>query len=119
MHNFQVENDQHPVSNLAVGEKLLYDTYTALRTNQAVWDKSLLVIKPTRPTDSAGNVGDYLATLSDPDRYHNPWHSLVPAAPAQEKLMTEPQYFFRGDGSLALLLARPIQEAGSFTAAAA
>ncbi len=43
-HNFQVENDQHPVSNLAVGEKLLYDTYQALRSNQAVWEKTLLII---------------------------------------------------------------------------
>src|SRR5437588_5485032 len=30
--------------------------------------------------------------------------------------MADPQYFFSGDGSLAFLLARPIQEAGSFTA---
>jgi phospholipase C len=43
-HNFQVENDQHPVSNLAVGEKLIYDVYTALRSNQGVWEKSLLII---------------------------------------------------------------------------
>ena len=43
-HNFQVENDQHPVSNLAVGEKLIYDVYTALRSNDAVWEKSLLII---------------------------------------------------------------------------
>ena len=43
-NNFQVENDQHPVSNLAVGEKLIYDVYTALRSNQAVWQKSLLII---------------------------------------------------------------------------
>jgi phospholipase C len=43
-HNFHVENDQHPVSNLAVGEKLIYDVYTALRSNQAVWEKSLLII---------------------------------------------------------------------------
>jgi phospholipase C len=43
-HNFQVENDQHPVSNLAVGEKLIHDVYTALRSNQAVWEKSLLII---------------------------------------------------------------------------
>jgi phospholipase C len=43
-HNFQVENDQHPVSNLAVGEKLIYDVYTALRSNQDVWEKSLLII---------------------------------------------------------------------------
>jgi phospholipase C len=43
-HNFQVENDQHPVSNLAVGEKLIYDVYAALTSNQAVWEKSLLII---------------------------------------------------------------------------
>jgi phospholipase C len=43
-HDFQVENDQHPVSNLAVGEKLIHDVYTALRSNQAVWEKSLLII---------------------------------------------------------------------------
>jgi phospholipase C len=43
-HNFQVENDQHPVSNMAAGEQLIYDVYTALRSNQAVWEKSLLII---------------------------------------------------------------------------
>ena len=43
-HNFQLENDQHPVSNLAVGEKLIYDVYAAVRSNQAVWEKSLLII---------------------------------------------------------------------------
>lgn len=42
-HNFQVQNDQHPVSNMAVGEKLLYDIYEALRDGPA-WEKSLLII---------------------------------------------------------------------------
>jgi phospholipase C len=42
-HNFEVENDQHPVSNLAVGEKLLYDVYQALRTGPG-WEKTLLII---------------------------------------------------------------------------
>jgi len=32
-------------------------------------DKSLMVIKPTRPTDSAGNVGDYLATHNGGQRW--------------------------------------------------
>jgi HEAT repeat protein len=32
-------------------------------------DKSLLVIKPTRPTDSAGDVGDYLATHNGGQRW--------------------------------------------------
>ena len=43
-HNFNVENDQHPVSNLAVGEKLLYDVYQALRSNGPAWAKTLLII---------------------------------------------------------------------------
>src|SRR6478672_7984179 len=43
-HNFHIENDEHPVSNLSVGEKLIYDVYRALRSNQAVWEKSLLII---------------------------------------------------------------------------
>ncbi|HUD66314.1 MAG TPA: hypothetical protein VMQ17_17135 [Candidatus Sulfotelmatobacter sp.] len=33
-------------------------------------DKSLMLIKPTRPTDSAGNVGDYLATHNGGQRWH-------------------------------------------------
>ena len=32
--------------------------------------KSLFLIKPTRPTDSAGNVGDYLATHNGGQRWH-------------------------------------------------
>jgi phospholipase C len=43
-HNFSLENDQHPVSNLAVGEKLLYDVYQALRSNASAWAKTLLII---------------------------------------------------------------------------
>jgi phospholipase C len=43
-HNFHIENDQHPVSNLAVGEKLLYDVYQALRSNGPAWEKTLLII---------------------------------------------------------------------------
>jgi len=55
-HNFQVENDQHPVSNLAVGEKLIYDVYTALSSNQAVWEKSLLIIT----YDEHGGIYDHV-----------------------------------------------------------
>jgi hypothetical protein len=57
------------------------------------------------------------ATLVDPAQYHNPWHSLLPQVPQQQNLIAEPQYFFSGDGTLAFLLTRPVQEAGSFTAA--
>src|SRR5205807_1860448 len=57
------------------------------------------------------------ATVGDPSQYHNPWHSLLPLVPQQQNLMAEPQYFFSGDGTLAFLLTRPVEEAGSFTAA--
>jgi hypothetical protein len=33
-------------------------------------NQSLILIKPTRPTDSAGNVGDYLATHNGGQRWH-------------------------------------------------
>jgi uncharacterized protein len=55
--------------------------------------------------------------LIDPAKYKNPWSSLVSRPPEQKDLMAEPQYFFSADGSLAFLLARPVKEAGSFTAA--
>jgi hopanoid biosynthesis associated RND transporter like protein HpnN len=57
--------------------------------------------------------------LEDPTRYQSPWQSILPAgAPDQKDMMSEPQYFFSGDSTLAFLLVRPIKEAGSFTAAA-
>jgi hopanoid biosynthesis associated RND transporter like protein HpnN len=56
------------------------------------------------------------AALADPDRYRNPWRSLLTQAPEQKDLLAEPQYFFSGDGSLAFLLARPVKEEASFTA---
>jgi hopanoid biosynthesis associated RND transporter like protein HpnN len=63
------------------------------------------------------------ATLRDPCAYRNPWQSLIPPPAGQKaseqcNLLTEPQYFFSGDGSLAFLLVRPIKEQNSFTGAA-
>jgi hopanoid biosynthesis associated RND transporter like protein HpnN len=62
------------------------------------------------------------ALLRDPTDYHNPWASLAPqGSPEQSDQLDKPQYFFSGAGpdgrSLAFLLARPIKETGSFTAA--
>ena len=57
------------------------------------------------------------ATLANPADYQNPWGSLLTLPPDRRDLLAEPQYFFSGDGSLAFLLARPIQEADSFTGA--
>jgi len=59
------------------------------------------------------------AALADPAAYSNPWVSVLPPGSGQDDLLAEPQYFFSGDGRLAFLLARPKQEAGSFTAARA
>jgi hopanoid biosynthesis associated RND transporter like protein HpnN len=56
------------------------------------------------------------ASLADPAAYSNPWSGVTPPGSGQEELLSQPQYFFSGDGRLAFLLARPKQEAGSFTA---
>jgi phospholipase C len=63
-HNFQMENDQHPVSNLAVGEKLLYDLYEALRKSPA-WAKTLLIVT----YDEHGGCYDHV---------HPPTHAVAP-----------------------------------------
>jgi hopanoid biosynthesis associated RND transporter like protein HpnN len=62
------------------------------------------------------------ATLDDPNRYYNPWRSMVNQPAGQQDLLAEPQYFFSGDGKankieLAFLLVRPVKEEGSFTSA--
>lgn len=57
------------------------------------------------------------ASLDNPEAYRNPWHSLLDQAPEQRDLLAEPQYFFSPDGSLAFLLARPVQDESSFTSA--
>ncbi|HYT90539.1 MAG TPA: MMPL family transporter, partial [Gemmataceae bacterium] len=62
-------------------------------------------------TRSAANV------LDDPNRYGNPWQSILSQQPQQRDLLAEPQYFFSGDNTLAFLLVRPIKDATSFTAA--
>ena len=38
------QNDQHPPSDVRRGEKLIGDVYNALRANDALWQRSLLVI---------------------------------------------------------------------------
>ncbi|MFO0929474.1 MAG: MMPL family transporter [Gemmataceae bacterium] len=63
-----------------------------------------------------GRVGR--ACLADPNGYTSPWNSLADDGSSQlASMLTEPQYFFSGDGVLAFLLTRPVKEAGSFTAA--
>jgi hopanoid biosynthesis associated RND transporter like protein HpnN len=59
------------------------------------------------------------AYLDNPANYRTPWHSLLAHPPEQQQLLSEPQYFFSGDRSLAFLLTRPVKQPGSFTAAQA
>jgi phospholipase C len=37
-------NDYHPPTDVCPGEKLLYDIYTALRSNPSSWNKTLLIV---------------------------------------------------------------------------
>jgi hypothetical protein len=67
-------------------------------------------------TSIARVAGD---SLRDPASYASPWGGMPGAQPRQQAMLDEPQYFFSGDGELAFLLARPVKEEGSFTAALA
>jgi phospholipase C len=40
----KLQDDQHPPSNIKRGEQLIANVYNALRSNQSLWEKSLLVI---------------------------------------------------------------------------
>lgn len=41
---FRPQNDQHPDSDITEGENLIYQVYSAIRANKAVWESSVLVI---------------------------------------------------------------------------
>ncbi|HEY3787571.1 MAG TPA: MMPL family transporter, partial [Urbifossiella sp.] len=59
------------------------------------------------------------ATLRDPASYRNPWAVAGPrtAERDDERQLTDAQYFFTADGTLAMLLCRPKKENQSFTPA--
>ncbi|KAA1010717.1 phospholipase [Paraburkholderia panacisoli] len=40
----EAQNDDHPPHNIMKAQKLIADTYNALRSNQALWERTLLVI---------------------------------------------------------------------------
>jgi phospholipase C len=84
------QNDQHPLSDVFRGEKLIWDVYNAVRANQALWQSSLLVIlydehggfydhvvppaaeRPDNRTDSSGFQFDKLG-LRVPTILASPW----------------------------------------------
>ena len=41
---FRPQNDQHPDSDIAEGEHLIFGVYQAIRSNRSVWNSSMLVI---------------------------------------------------------------------------
>ena len=59
------------------------------------------------------------AAVRDPAAYRNPWAIAGPvtADRGQEHRLTDPQYFFTPDGTVALLTCRPKKAARSFTPA--
>lgn len=38
------ENDDHPISDMYYGQKFLQETYETLRSNQSLWERTLLII---------------------------------------------------------------------------
>jgi hypothetical protein len=60
-------NDQGVFSDQDSEENYKYAMHVVDINNPT---QSLVLIKPTRPTDSAGNVGDYLATHNGGQRWH-------------------------------------------------
>src|SRR5262245_10712106 len=72
-------------------------------------DRDLLAQLPVVASSAAN-------TLRDPAAYRNPWELTASTNPGRESL-TEPQYFFTPDGTLAMLTCRPKKSAQSFTPA--
>jgi phospholipase C len=84
------QNDQHPLSDVFRGEKLIWDVYNALRANDSLWQRSLLVItydehggfydhveppaavRPDKHTDASGFKFDELG-LRVPTILLSPW----------------------------------------------
>jgi len=66
----QGQNDQHPPCDVMKGEKLISDIYQALRANDPLWKRSLLVIT----YDEHGGFYDHVEppTAVAPDNHANP-----------------------------------------------
>ncbi|MEO9383353.1 alkaline phosphatase family protein [Chromobacterium phragmitis] len=61
------QNDQHPVSDVSAGERLIRDVYYAVRSNADAWDQTLLIIT----YDEHGGCYDHVAP---------PWTACAPDA---------------------------------------
>jgi phospholipase C len=56
-------NDDHPPSDVTAGQALVLDVYNALRSNDAIWQRTLLVIT----YDEHGGIYDHVAPPAAPD----------------------------------------------------
>lgn len=94
---------------LAQGERALIAKAEGRDTAE---DRDLLLQLPAVMNSAA-------ATLRDPQGYRNPWAVAGPHTADRdgEKQLTEAQYFFTQDGTLAMLLCRPKKAGQSFTPA--
>jgi phospholipase C len=52
----KIANDQHPDHNVLAGEKLIFDVYHAIRSNQQLWESTLLLIV----YDEHGGIYDHV-----------------------------------------------------------
>ncbi|NML32454.1 alkaline phosphatase family protein [Paraburkholderia antibiotica] len=59
----EAQNDDHPPHNIMKAEKLIADTYNALRSNQALWESTLLVIL----YDEHGGFYDHVSPPANAD----------------------------------------------------
>lgn len=55
------QNDDHPPHNIMKAEKLIADTYNALRSNQALWERTLFVVL----YDEHGGFYDHVSPPAD------------------------------------------------------
>jgi phospholipase C len=69
-------NDYHPPTSVCPGEKLLYDIYTALKSNAKAWERTLLIVT----FDEHGGTYDHHAPAwgatnpGDPDSLSSPFN---------------------------------------------
>jgi predicted RND superfamily exporter protein len=91
-------------------------------------ERKLEVWRPIEPNGEAeqffkqltaicNGASDY---LESPDRYRNPWQSILPSpsgrgaggegSASQQDYLAKPQYFFSGDGTLAMLTVSPVKD---------
>ncbi len=84
-------------------------------------ERKLEVWKPGQPNPKAEDFFRQLDSicngacdyLEDASKYRNPWQSVIPppTGPSTDDYLAKPQYFFSGDGKLAILTVSPVKDA--------